>query len=326
MKKNARENISFKKFLDEFKNHPLNYSSFICLFIFLLFLPGQNYYQTLSVVKKEPVLFPAPFALPSTAPYPFVKGQEAVPEVSAQSAILIDVDSQVVVFQKNPNEKLLPASTAKIMTALVALENYDQNSVLTAWESLIDQSTDAALMRLKTGDRVSVKNLLYGLLLNSGADAAETLSQNFPGGRKAFIQEMNKRAVDLHLNNTRFVNETGLDEKGQYTTVLDLARLSTFAMNNSLFRKIVSTSEYFATNFNGEKKYYLKNINNLLGVVWGMDGIKTGYTQEAGECLVATAQRNGRRLLSVVLKSQNRFLETQNLLEWGFRNLEWKSL
>ncbi len=321
MKKNKRLNITFSKFLAELKTVPVRYSSFIAIFIFLLFLPGQNYYQTLGLVKKESVLYELPFLMPTPNPYPLKTGTEEVPFLTAEAAILIDPDSQVVVYEKNSGEKLLPASTAKIMTAVVVLENYHENGVLTAWESISESSSDASLMGLKSGDRVTVKALLYGLLLNSGADSAETLSQNFPGGKKAFLDEMNKTAKRIHLFDTHFVNESGLDENDQYTTVLDLARLASYALKKPLFAKIVETSSFVAYDISGKKRYYLKNINRLLNELNGTVGIKTGYTMRAGECLVNMVERGGHRLLSVILKSQDRFGETTALIEWGFRNL-----
>lgn len=326
MKKNVRQHLSFKTFILELKERSLRYSVFLSLFLFLLFLPGQNYYQTLFVEKKESSTLDLPFTLPSPALYPEITGRNPVPFLSSQGAILIDVDSQVVIYAKNSHARFYPASTTKIMTAITAMENYPPDAILTAWESFSEASTDAALVGLKSGDRVSLKGLLYGLLLNSGADAAETLSQNFPGGKKAFILEMNKKAQNLHLSDTHFVNESGLDDKDQYTSVVDLARLTTYALKKPIFAEIVGTKELFITDISGRKRYFLKNINKLLGEVWGVNGVKTGYTEKAGECLVAYAERNGHRLLSVILNSQDRFGETQALLEWGFQNITWQNV
>ncbi|MBI3385017.1 D-alanyl-D-alanine carboxypeptidase [Candidatus Gottesmanbacteria bacterium] len=325
MKKNIRQHLSFKTFVLELKEKPIRYSIFFSLFLFLLFLPGQNYYQTLFLIKKEPTFITFPFSLPAPALYPKITGKDPIPFLTAQGAILIDVDSQVVLYAKNPHLRLYPASTTKIMTAVTAMENYAPDAILTAWESISEASTDAALVGLKSGDRVSLKGLLYGLLLNSGADAAETLSQNFPGGKKAFILEMNKKAQSLHLRDTHFVNESGLDDKDQYTSVLDLARFTTYALKKPLFAEIVGTKELFITDISGKKRYYLKNINKLLGEVWGVNGVKTGYTEKAGECLVAQAERNSHRLLSVMLNSLDRFAETQAFLEWGFQNITWEN-
>ena len=217
MKKNVRQHLSFKEFFRELKAKQIHYSLFVIIFFFLLFLPGQNYYQTLGLVEKEPLTWQTPVVLPSPAPYPVKNSDEKEPVLTAEAAILMDVDSQVIMFAKNANKTLLPASTVKLMTAIVALEKFNPDSVLTAWESFSESSSDAALMGLKSGDRVLVRNILYGLLLNSGADAAETLSQNYPGGKTAFIEAMNNKAKQLHLANTHYINETGLDDQNQYT-------------------------------------------------------------------------------------------------------------
>ena len=323
MKKIQREKLTFIKFVDEFKVNPRRYVLYLCFLIVLLLLPGQNRYQTLGLEKVEPEILDLPFTVSKPASYPERTGGQNVPYLSASAVILMDVDSQVVLYEHNPNEKLLPASTTKIRTAVIALENYPLELVMPAKETIIEATVDASLMRLEVGDRVSARSLLYGLLLNSGADAAETLAQNFPGGKSAFLEKMNEKAKELNLNNTHFVNEVGLDDSNQYTTVLDLARLTTYALKNPTFTEIVKTREKFVYDATGQKRYYLKNINELLGIS-GIDGVKTGYTEQAGECLVTSATQNGHRLLSVVLRSQDRFLESASLIEWGFRNFTWK--
>lgn len=325
MKKERHINLSFKKFLEELKTTSWRYSLMLTIILFLFTLPGQNYYQTIGINKKEPAYLEVPFVIPAAAPapYPLLKQNAFFPEITAQSAVLVDLDSGVTVYENNPKTKLLPASTTKIMTAIVALNNYQENGVLTAWESISESSTDASLMGLQNGDRLTTKALLYGLLLNSGADAAETLSQNFPGGKEAFIEEMNKTAANLHLTDTHFANETGLDDANQYTTVFDLARLTREALKKPLFAQIVATREFNAFDISGKKRYYLKNINKLLNELEGTRGIKTGYTQRAGECLVAMVERSGHKLISVVLNSQDRFTDTKMLVNWAFEQIDF---
>ena len=323
MNKNAKPKLSLQDFFQELKVKPERYSLFLFLFLFLFFLPGQNYYQTLSLIPQKPKLNTLPFNSPKPALFPEKTNDVPVPNLSAQGVILMDIDSQVVMYSKNPHQKLLPASTVKIMTAVVSLEHYKPDSILTAWESVSESSSDAALMGLKNGDRIGLKMLLYGLLLNSGADAAETLAQNYPGGKSAFTSQMNRKAKELHLDDTHFVNEIGFDDPGQYTSVLDLASLATYALRNPVFEKIVSTREFRAFDATGKKRYYLKNLNKLLDTVPGANGIKTGYTELAGESLVASSTRNSHRILSVILKSTDRFAETSWLLEWGFANHKW---
>ena len=324
MKKSQREKLTFTKFIEEFKNNTRRYLLFLFLLIILLSLPGQNYYQTLGLKKVEPEFLALPFEIPPPALYPEKIGTQNAPYLTAESAILMDVNSQVIMYQHNSEKKLLPASTTKIMTAIVALENYPTDLVLPAKETQLEASVDASLMGLETGDQVPVQTLLYGLLLNSGADAAETLARNFPGGKAVFINKMNEKARELNLTNTHFVNAIGFDDNEQYTTVLDLARLTTYALKNPLFTEIVKTKEKFVYNSDQTKRYYLKNINQLLGFS-GIDGVKTGYTELAGECLVASASVDGHRVVSVILNSNDRFLETEALIRWGFNNFSWQN-
>lgn len=322
MKKAQRESLTFHKFIEEYKSNTRRYLVFLFVLIIIIFLPGQNHYQTLGLKKIEPQIVDFPFTFPPPALYPVKTGSENIPFLSAQSAILMDVDSQVILYQKNPEEKLLPASTTKIMTALIALENYPLDLVLPAKESLLEATVDASLMGLHVGDNVSVQALLYGLLLNSGADAAETIADSYPGRKSAFLQKMNEKAKELNLKNTHFENEIGLDDRGQYSTVLDLARLTTYALKNPVFAEIVKTKEKFVYDSTQTKRYYLKNINELLGIS-GIDGVKTGYTDGAGESLVTSATQKGHRILGVVLKSNDRFFESKSLIEWGFKNFIW---
>lgn len=328
MNKNAREKFEFKQFFQELKADSSRYFFFAFLFFLLLLLPGQNYYQTLALIPAERKFLEVPFAIPTPAPYPEKIGKEEAPQVSAEGAVVMDVDSQVVLYQKNPHQKLLPASTTKIMTALVVLSTWQPTDVLEI-PDLATQSataTDSALMGLRGGEKVNVQSLLYGLLLNSGADAAYTLSMDYQGSQSAFLKAMNDKAKELHLNDTKYQNEIGLDDKEQYTSVIDLARLSTFALKNPLFAKIVSTKNITVSDVFKKHWYGLTNLNKLLWEEPGVTGIKTGFTEQAGECLVALVERDGKRILTVVLKSQDRFTDSQKLSEWAYRNYEWSTV
>ncbi|MDP2860169.1 MAG: serine hydrolase, partial [bacterium] len=207
--------------------------------LLFLFLPGQNYYQTLKIVWREPPVKTIGFSPPAPAKYPVFLNKEQQPEISAESAIIMDVSSAVAMFQKNPNEKLSPASTTKIMTAVVALENYKLTDIFTV--KTLDIT--GAQMGLRNGEKLTVESLLYGLLINSGNDAAYTLAESFPGGIEQFIYAMNKKANELNLFNTRFSNFNGLVEPNHYTTSLDLARLAVYALSSEEFAKIVGISE-----------------------------------------------------------------------------------
>lgn len=259
--------------------------------------------------------------LPTSAPYPENKGTYFLAELSAKSAVVIDVDSGIILYQKYPNMRLLPASTTKIMTALIALENYKLDEILEVAGLKIDGNS----VGLAAGEQITVENLLKGLLIGSGNDAAQVLAENFAGGMSGFVWAMNQKAVELKLENTHFTNPIGLDEEGHYSTAIDLAKLAVVALKNPTVSEIVSTPELEIADITGTKVHRLKNTNELVGKLDGVKGIKTGWTQNAGECLVALTERNQKRIISVILGSTNRFGETENLISWVFENFDWRT-
>ena len=253
-------------------------------------------------------------------PYPVNKTQELPPVISARSVVVMDVDSSVVLYQKNPDLPLLPASTTKIMTGIVALENYPLDQILIVG----NLEKNGQVIDLLEGEQMTVENLLYGLLVASGNDAATVLAQNFESGQRAFIEAMNQKARELNLTNTHFENPTGIDHPNHYSTALDLARLSVYALKNPIFTEIVATPKIVIWDLNHQISHYLFNINQLVGKDLGVKGVKTGWTEEAGECLVAYVEKERRKLITVILGSQDRFGETKRLVDWVFENFEWK--
>lgn len=247
---------------------------------------------------------------------------DSFPVFSAQAVLAVDLDSDAVLYEKNPDLPLLPASTTKIVTALVAMDNYSPNTVVTINNiEKIGQS-----MNLVTGEEISVDSLLRGLLIASANDAAEALAHDFPGGRSAFIQKMNKKAEDLNLENTYFINPSGLDAIGHISTASDLVRVSEVAMELPYFAEIVGTKETLVSSVDGNFKHNLVNINELLGQVDGVLGVKTGWTENARENLVTYIERDGRRLMLAVLGSQDRFGETKELIEWIYGSYRWQEV
>lgn len=257
----------------------------------------------------------------STSFYPKKTGVEDFPVVSAESFIILDLDSGTELFAKNPDEKLKPASITKLMTALVALDYYQVGQILTV--KRLSPEFGESEMGLNIGDRVSVHNLLYGLLVPSGNDAAYTIADNYPGGIENFIYAMNSKANNLGMKNTHYENPSGLDSAAHFSSAKDVASLTTVALRNKLISKIVATYGITLTDITGKKFYEMKNVNKFLDYLSGADGVKTGFTNEAGECLVASVTRSNHRLVSVVLKSNDRFEDSSRLLEWAFRNFTW---
>lgn len=296
--------------------------SFSCLFIIFGFLLlASNVIRTESVftVGKNQILgFDE--LLPPPKPYPVNKGIMVLPELTAKSVVIQDIDSSVILYQKEPDLRLLPASTEKMMTGLVAYEDYPLSKVLTVGEIEIDGNT----IGLVAGEQITVENLLYGLLVGSGNDAAEVLAENYPGGMNVFISAMNKKAAELELGNTNFSNPIGLDEPNNYSSARDLVKLADHLVNIQTLSKIVSTPEITITDISGTMEHPLKNTNELVGKVDGVKGVKTGWTENAGQCLVSWIEKDGRRIVIAILGSSDRFRETQRLISWVFGNFEWK--
>jgi serine-type D-Ala-D-Ala carboxypeptidase (penicillin-binding protein 5/6) len=255
-------------------------------------------------------------------PLPVLTRDFTFPVLSAQSVYAVDIDSGVALYEKNPDLKLLPASTTKIITALVAIDHYNPKETLTAgYINVVGQK-----MNLYQGERITVENLLYGLLVSSANDAAEVLAQNYEGGREGFIVAMNMKAKALGLTNTNFENPSGLDGYTQLTTAKDLVLLSIYAMENELFAGIVATQNVNIKDENGKTTHRFSNINQLLGQVEGVAGIKTGWTENARENLVTYVERDGKRIIIALLASQDRFGETRELIEWLFNAYEWQDV
>jgi len=244
------------------------------------------------------------------------------PVLSSYSAVVYDPLSKSLLFEKNSRDKVLIASTTKIATALVALANYKLSDILT----VKNINVSGQKMGLAWGEKISVENLLYGLLVYSANDAAEVLANDFPEGRVRFIEKMNRLKDDLGLKDTHFSNPTGLDETGHYSTAYDLALLGQVAMENPTFAKIVSTKQITVESEDGKIKHKLVNLNQLLETVPGIMGIKTGWTERAGENLVTEIERDGSRLIIVVMDSQDRFGDTRKLIDWVYNSFEWRKV
>jgi len=210
------------------------------------------------------------------------------------------------------------------MTALVAVDFYRFDEVLQVRR--LAPANGESEMGLRVGDRVSVENLIYGLLVPSGNDAAYTLADNYPGGIENFVYSMNNRATEMHMSNTHFANPSGLDDTNHHSSARDISLLTTMALRNPFISKVVATYGITLTDATGNKTYQMKNVNKFLGYLYGADGVKTGYTDLAGECLVASVSRANHRVVSVILNSQDRFNDSSRLLEWVYRNFQWKNL
>lgn len=299
------------------------FSILLAIFVLLILfcLPGQNIYQTTWQISK-PAVAGVSVTLPSPAPYPVNLTGVQLPNISSQSVVIIDLTSSVILYQKNPQQKLLPASTTKLMTALVGLEIYKLDQLLEV-KTVI---TEGKVMGVTQGEKFTFENLLYAALVDSANDAAYTIAENYPGGVENFIKGMNQKALELHMENTHFKNPMGFEDIDHYSTALDLAHLASFALKKPEIAQVVGISNITIPNSDFSKFYSLSNVNSLLGKIPGVMGIKTGWTETAGECLIAAVERDGHKVLFVILDSQDRFGETEKLIDWVFTNFNWQAL
>jgi D-alanyl-D-alanine carboxypeptidase len=242
------------------------------------------------------------------------------PKLSAVAVIAMDVQTGQILYQKNIHERLAPASTTKIMTAIISSEHFSDAELLTVpSQALVGGST----MGLQAGESLTYRSLLYGMMLNSGNDAAFTIAMNYPGGYDAFIAKMNQRISELGLADTHFDNPAGFDSPTHYSSAYDLLQIGKEAMVNAKLGKVFSTKETSVTSIDKTQTHVLKNLNKLLNED-GVIGIKTGTTEMAGESLVGLVEKNGHTLLTVMLNSQDRFGEMRNLIDWIFQNYSWQ--
>jgi D-alanyl-D-alanine carboxypeptidase (penicillin-binding protein 5/6) len=238
----------------------------------------------------------------------------------------MEAETGTVLAAKNADEKLPIASTTKIMTALLALERGKLDERITISEEAAYQ--EGSSMYTSPGETYTLEDLLYGLLLNSGNDAAWAIAEHISGSVPAFVAEMNQRARELGATNTHFTNPSGLPDPGHYSTARDLALITKAALARSDFRRIVSTkARKVPWPAKGEEKLLI-NHNRLLWRYEGADGVKTGYTNEARQCLVASATRNGQSLIAVILRSEGNsvWTDAERLLDYGFANFTTRTL
>lgn len=298
-------------------------SKFLIIFsvsILLFFLSLLFTSLVLRILINVNQIAPTPFTSSKQAMLPVIK-TNYVPLISAKGAIIMDSESNVILYSKNPDLRFSTASTTKIMTALAALDYFKLPDILT-----VKQATDeGSVLGLQEGENMTFENLLYAMLLPSANDAALAISQNYPGGKDAFLIKMNEKAQKLSLYNTHYSDPAGLEDFGDYTTASDLARLASFAVKNPNFKKVVGTKEKIITDVNGVNIYNIENLNKLLGFD-GVNGVKTGYTEEAGQVLVTSKIEKGKTIIIVVMGSDDRFSDTQKLIDLVSNNLTYLSI
>lgn len=242
------------------------------------------------------------------------------PNLAASSAILMDLTTGKVIFSKNSSERRAPASTTKILTALVALERGDMSRVITISQNA--SKIGGSSIWLAPGEEHTLKELLYGVLLSSGNDASVAVAEGLAGSETKFTAWMNEKAQAIGAKDTCFKNSNGLPESGHYSTAYDLALITRYALHNPVFSEMVKTKrktmEWPGRDYNRS----MVNHNKLLWRYQFADGVKTGYTKQAGKCLVASATKSGQRLIAVVLNSKQMYDDSKRLFEYGFSNYQ----
>lgn len=271
---------------------------------FILFIV----YTLLDYQLQSDQLLPAPITLAEPAEYPM--NQNTSLTISADAALVMDDTSKVVIYAKNPTLRFSPASTTKMMTALTAISYFKPDDIITVKQA----TSEGVIIGLESGQQLYFKDLLYALLLPSANDAAIAIADNFPGGESAFVKKMNENAERWKLFNTHFGDPAGLLDDDNYTTVTELARIASMVKDNDILSPIVNTGYATITTIDNKKTFQLKTTNKLLGL-YGIDGVKTGHTEGAKDVLATSIEHDGNRFISVVMRSDDRFADTVNLIK-----------
>ena len=243
------------------------------------------------------------------------------PPILAKAAYLVDLETGRVLFAKNAHDRLPMASTTKITTAIVTLQHSQLREL--AWVSKRAATIGESTMVLSRGERLTVEQLLYGLLLNSANDAAIALAEHVSGNEERFVGLMNRLARSLHMRDTHYVSAHGLDAPGHYTSAHDLAVVARYGLRNAVFRRIVATMSYHIPKTRHNAEHWLATVNRVMYWFPGVDGVKPGDTDNAGLCQVVSAWRNGRHVLAVLLDTPNLVTDIRNLLDFGSRDFRW---
>ena len=243
------------------------------------------------------------------------------PKLNSRAAIIFDRESKTVIYDKNINEKRAMASTTKIRTAIITLEQGNLDDVVEVSKKAAN--IGGSRLGLSTGDKIKLRDLLYGLLLRSGNDAAIQIALHIGGSVEGFAELMNNKAKELGLQNTHFVTPHGLDDPNHYTTAYELALLTDYALDIEEFAKIVNTKQ--TTISINSNQMTITNTNELLGNLEGVNGVKTGFTNNAGRCLVTSTTRNNWQIITIVLGADTKKFRTKDsieLIEYNYKNFE----
>jgi D-alanyl-D-alanine carboxypeptidase (penicillin-binding protein 5/6) len=241
------------------------------------------------------------------------------PQVSAQVALVMDAETGATLFAKNPRRQTAMASLTKMVTAIVAIERgrLDDRVTVDVDGHYMAVMMESTVMGLKPGDTVTLETLLYGLMLPSGNDAAVAIARHIGGSEERFVEMMNAKVRELGLTDTQFKNPHGLDAEGHFSSAYDQAVIARYGLRNQTFTRLAAAKQWEADGFT------VWNTNRLLWNYPGADGVKPGFTDEAGSALVSSATRNGRRVIVSVIRANSAAADSVPLLDWTFRTFRW---
>lgn len=298
----------------------------LCLVIGATLVGGLRFWRSQaaeSSVEQNQIKAPLPaFAVTPKAWAPIVADTQLdISEVNASAAILIDVNSNQVLAEREAHQRRPMASLTKVMTAALVLEFTQPGSIITIpAEAMADLPGDSAVMGISKGEKYTIKELLYGLLLPSGNDAAQALAIAVAGNQARFVELMNAKAAQLGMRDTHFDNPSGLDSPTHYSTPYDLAILTHYAQTFDLFNEVVGTAEKLLAYSENHKYLDLVNANPFISMYPGATGVKPGTTGNAGNCLIASATQNGRTFIGVLLNTPGRNTNMIKLFNLGYNS------
>lgn len=255
---------------------------------------------------------------------PVVQAAPKPIKTNAKAAALIDVASGRLLYSDNGDTPMRIASLTKIMTAIVAIEHGNLDDMVKTGKRAVGKEGSSIYLQLD--EQMSLLNMLYGLMLRSGNDAATAIAEHVGGTEEGFVYLMNEKAAYIGLANSQFKNPHGLDEEGHYSSANDLAKLTAYALKNKVFAEIVRTKVKKAPNPHDAWDYTWLNKNKMLSMYEGADGVKTGYTKKALRCLVSSATRQGQQLAAVTINDRDDWADHRDLLDWGFKHYPLKPL
>ncbi|MEK7078797.1 MAG: serine hydrolase [Patescibacteria group bacterium] len=300
----------------------MKYRLMFLFFIFtllFLFYPGDSYYFHIFAYNRDVFHSPPTPKEVRIQPIPRLIYPTS-PDITAQGAYIVDLPTFTPIFERNSHDRFFPASTTKIVTALVVNDIYNSDDILTVKKA----TYEGQIMNLVKGEKITSENLLYGILVHSANDAAFTFAEN--KGYDTFIRLMNEKAKQIHMKDSSFENPAGLDNPNQYTTPFDLALAARELLKNKYLARFVATKEIVISDVDYVNFHKLTNVNKLLGEIHGIGGLKTGYTESAGESLVSFYKKNGHQFIIVLLKSDDRFQDTRNIVSWIDQNVTYFNL